>query len=39
MFEFSVSKDMDKLDIIREVAVGKVGSTFMSNTHCQAIEN
>ena len=26
MFEFSVSKDMKKKDIIREVAVGKVAA-------------
>ena len=26
MFEFSVSKDMEKKDIIREVTVGKVAS-------------
>jgi hypothetical protein len=35
MFEFSVSKDMRKEDIIREVA-GR--GTFMSNKNCQKTE-
>ena len=40
MLEFSVSKDMEKReDIIREVAIGKVTTSFISNTNCQGIEN
>ena len=34
-FEFSVSKDIKKMDIIREVAIGEGSNTFMSNTNYQ----
>jgi hypothetical protein len=39
MFEFSVSKDMKKKDLIREVGSKEGSGTFMSNTNCQRIEN
>ena len=40
MFKFSVSKDMKKKDIMREMAIGKVAAHLcLSNTNCQGIEN
>jgi hypothetical protein len=38
IFEFSVDKDMKKIYIIREVAVGS-GGAFVSNTNHQRVEN
>jgi hypothetical protein len=39
MFEFSVSKDMKKEDIMKEGGNWEGGGTFMSNTDCHKIEN